>query len=249
MTHRVLVITDNAFAKALFESCVVEARNAGVQLNVSYRFSPGNKAFLTAHANSKDFTPLNVRRDWSEVVGQFDLVFSAHCKQLFPAELVNQVRCVNLHPGLNPHNRGWYPQAFSILNGLPLGATLHRMDAELDHGAMYDQEPVTLVPWDTSLSAYEKVQAAEAVIMRRSFRGVLEDTMPELTPGEGNLNLRADFDALREIDLNQTVTFQQAIDRLRALTHGNFNNAYFTTLAGRKVWVRLALEPDAEQLR
>ena len=53
---------------------------------------------------------LNVHKQVSNITKNYNLVMSIHCKQLFPTELVNNVRCVNVHPGLNPYNRGWFPQ-------------------------------------------------------------------------------------------------------------------------------------------
>ena len=34
---------------------------------------------------------------------EYQVGFSCHSKHIFPEELVNGVRCVNIHPGMNPH--------------------------------------------------------------------------------------------------------------------------------------------------
>lgn len=86
----------------------------------------------------------------NKIISDYDLVFSLHCKQIFPKRLVENVCCINFHPGLNPYNRGWYPQAFSIINGLPDGSTIHLMDSEVDHGAIIAQKKVDIKVSDTS---------------------------------------------------------------------------------------------------
>jgi dTDP-4-amino-4,6-dideoxyglucose formyltransferase len=135
---------------------------------------------------------------------------------------------------------------FSILNGQPLGATLHEIDEELDHGAIIDQLAVPLYSWDTSLSAYLRVQEAERMILLRSMDAILAGTYAAQRPHtEGNVNLKADFDQLCRLDLDERMTLGQAINRLRALSHGSFKNAHFIAPEdGRKVHVRLELEPE-----
>jgi methionyl-tRNA formyltransferase len=188
----------------------------------------------------------DIKTSYPRLIEEHDLIISAHCKQLFPEPLVEARRCINIHPGLNPHNRGWYPQVFCILNGLPLGATIHEIDAQLDHGPIIDQMQVALYPWDTSLEAYNRVRQAEAVLLDRSIDKILDDTyVPRPPATEGNVNYRKDFNALCRLDLDERLTLGQAIDRLRALTHGSFENAYFIDPAtNKKVFVRISLTPE-----
>ncbi len=95
--------------------------------------------------------------DLHNVDSKYKLVISAHCKKIFPPKLVNSFRCINIHPGLNPYNRGYYPQAFSLINKLPVGATIHEIDEKLDHGPIIFQEEVVIESIDTSFSLYNKI--------------------------------------------------------------------------------------------
>lgn len=189
---------------------------------------------------------IEVRKEIEWVVNSYDLVVSAHCKQLFPTEVVRRVRCINIHPGLNPHNRGWYPQIFSILNGKPLGATIHVIDEHLDHGPIIAQEEISVRAWDTSLTAYDRVVAAELRLIRQHLPSIIADTAESQPPAEeGNLNLRRDFERLLELDLEAVGTWKAHLDHLRALTHGSYSNSFFIDPAtGTKVFVRLILEPE-----
>ena len=188
---------------------------------------------------------LDVRDQASMVISTYGLVLSIHCKQIFPSELVNGIRCANIHPGLNPHNRGWFPQVFSIINGLPSGVTIHEIDHELDHGPIIAQKEYKIHSWDTSGSAYAKIMAVERDLVLEQFIAIRDRTYVAVAPHEeGNLNHKKDFDKLKQIDLGQQGTFGEFINRLRALTHDNFKNAYFIDDSGTKVFVRISLEPE-----
>lgn len=188
---------------------------------------------------------LDLRKQTPEVLKTYGLVISIHCKQFFPRALVNGVRCVNVHPGLNPHNRGWYPQVFSIINGLPAGVTIHEIDDQLDHGPIIVQREYAIQPWDTSGSAYARIMKLERELVLEHFVAIRDRAYRAVAPDrEGNVNYRKDFDRLREIDLEQTGSFRDLINRLRSLTHGDFRNAYFTDPSGKKVFIRVILEPE-----
>lgn len=211
---------------------------------VEYICSPKNTDLAGKKVGDQLITAVDIKENHEDISNKYDLVISAHCKQLFPAEMTQNVTCINIHPGLNPFNRGWFPQVFSILNGLPLGATIHEIDEAIDHGAIIDQLEVEVKPDDTSIRAYDRVIEAEEEIINRSIESIFNDTYTATPPvSEGNLNLKKDFNALCEIDLTESVTFRQVIDRLRALTHGEYKNAYFyDEKTKQKIYVSIDLE-------
>jgi len=235
----VLVLTDNLYLANQFKA-LVAAKPGLSTIWFEYRCSPASEAVMQSHG----IAPLSVKQDWESLVGRYSLIVSAHCKQLFPAALVEQIRCVNVHPGLNPYNRGWFPQVFSIINKLPLGATIHEIDAELDHGPIIVQQQVPLYEYDTSLTAYNRVLAAEIELLDAHLEAIVSGVYNTNEPAElGNLNLKKDFNKLLAIDRSETLTFGEAIDRLRALTHGTYNNAYFCDSEGNKIFINLTLTP------
>lgn len=229
---KTLIVTDNACA-----------RNVALELqrkhgNIDVVQSPSGQLPETAR--------LDVKANAADIIAKYPVVISVHCKQMFPAQLVKSVRCVNVHPGFNPFNRGWYPQVFSIINGLKAGVTIHEMDEQLDHGPIIVQKEYTIEPWDTSGSAYEKIMALERELVLEHFVSIRDRKYTAKAAGEGNLNLKRDFDNLRRINLEEHGPFGEFLNRLRALTHEPFNNAYFVDESGRKVFVRVVLEPGDE---
>lgn len=247
MNRRNLVVSDNERILRFFIDLIDEKKLTSDGNSFEFRCAPGNNILSEKKIGAYIVQQLNVKEAYEEIIQNFDLVISAHCKQLFPEEMVKSVKCINIHPGLNPFNRGWYPQVFSIINGKPLGATLHEIDAEIDHGPIIDQEEVLVESFDTSFDAYEKVYEAEKKIVERSIEKILNNTYTTQLPAEeGNLNLKKDFNALCEIDLEESITFQQAFDRLRALTHGDHKNAFFyDEKTKKKVWVSIKFEVEA----
>ena len=181
----------------------------------------------------------------NSIIYKYDLVVSAHCKQIFPKDLVKAVRCINIHPGLNPYNRGWFPQVFSIINKKPIGCTIHLMDEEIDHGDVIYQKEVNINSWDTSLDVYQRVVEAEKELINEHLLNLVNENYEcDKLENDGNYNGIKDFTNLTSLDLESNGTLAEHIDLLRALTHGGFNNAYFIDDKGKKIFVRLSLEKD-----
>lgn len=230
-----LVITDNPVLLTAFQKIVASI----TEHHFSYGYSPKNRNPETLV--NLGCAVVDVKKDWHQIASSFDLVLSLHCKQIFPGELVNVVKCLNLHPGLNPYNRGWFPQVFSIINNLPAGATLHEMVLEIDRGPVIAQKTVELLPQDTSLTAYNRIIDAEIELLKAWLPQILSGNYSCRDTEEGNYNGIADFNELCSFDLNETATFKEFINRIRALSHPPYRNAYFLTDSGQKVYLNLEL--------
>lgn len=242
MYRNILIVSDNLSLINTFHSLVKEMKC----LNVSYACSKSNTDLLENNSLKVKIEPIVLKKEYTKVIKQYDLVFSLHCKQLFPDELVQKVKCINVHPGLNPYNRGWFPQVFSILNGMKAGATIHEIDELLDHGAIIAQKEVHIEKWDTSLTAYNKIQEAEIELLKENLSAILAGNYKsKLADKEGNVNLKKDFNALCEMDLDKQVTLSEAMDYLRAMTHGEYKNSYFIDKkTGKKVFVSIDFKTE-----
>jgi methionyl-tRNA formyltransferase len=137
---------------------------------------------------------------------------------------------------------------FSIVNKLPLGATIHEIDEDLDHGAIIAQKEVPVYSFDTSLSAYNRVQAAEIALLNTHIESILSGQYSTIQANsEGNLNLMKDFNALCKLEIEKQQTIGETIDLLRALTHGEYKNAYFfDPNSGKRIFVSISLETDEQ---
>ena len=135
---KICVFTDNSYIYEGFTALLPRFP----EHTFDFFYSPWNAAF----SPRENFRPLRLQAQDRGFYDSYDLFLSLHSKQLFPDALVETRPCFNVHPGLNPHNRGWFPQVFSILNGLPCGVTIHNMDTQLDHGPIAWQEEVPQYP-------------------------------------------------------------------------------------------------------
>ena len=240
---KILILTDNEELLLRFKDLIgIKKLNDNFIFN--YAYSPNNSIFIDKFGSEDWIKPLKVKDEIDFLLGEYDIILSLHCKQIFPEILVNNVKCINIHPGLNPNNRGWYPQVFSIINSLPCGVTIHEIDEHLDHGPIICQREVKIEMWDTSLTIHNKILDTEIDLLSENIEDILNGNYKTFISEEGNLNLKKDFDILCEIDLDNVDTFKTHINKLRALTHGDYKNAYFIDEYGDKVYLKLILEKN-----
>lgn len=196
--------------------------------DISLFCSPAGSAIFIDEIDRGLISIIDIKLESVELKEKFDIGFSCHCKQIFPKVLVESIPCFNFHPGFNPENRGWFPQVFSIINGKPAGATLHKMDCEIDHGPIIERTRVEINNWDTSKSVYDRVLNEEFKLFDKWIDRILTGDYEETNlDSVGNYNSITDFKNLCEIDLEKKVTFKEAIDYLRAMTFDGYDNAFF----------------------
>lgn len=244
MYNKVLIISDNLVLCQKF----IEITN---DLNIndatwSFAISPYSNIvdFKKSLEKTIKVYNLNEEKNIDEIISSYDLVFSMHCKQIFPDKMVNGIKCINIHPGYNPINRGWFPQVFAIMDDLPIGATIHEIDCELDHGPIIARKFVEKSELDTSGTLYNKIIDAEIILIKENLISILKKEYITFLPeNEGNLYLKKDFDKLCKLDLEEMLTIRELINKLRALTHGDYKNAfYIDSFTGKKVYVKMTLE-------
>ncbi|MDA9842440.1 dTDP-4-amino-4,6-dideoxyglucose formyltransferase [Gammaproteobacteria bacterium] len=236
----VLVVTDNVYLLEKLKN-LVDSNN--FEAIFKFRNSPGkvDGSLMAVY----ELSPINLKEEWQQVVQDYDLVISIHCKQIFPAEMTRLVKCINVHPGLNPYNRGWYPQVFGIINNLPWGVTIHEIDEKLDHGDIIIQEQMDLHAWDTSSSAYIRALDKEIELLKKVLNKIIDGNYSTTKmPSEGNVNIKKDFKDLCALDLNEKVTMKEAINRLRAMSFEGYKNAFYIDDLGNKIFIRVELEKE-----
>lgn len=237
----ILFISDNyELVSFIMNLPIVEEKG----LKFDYKFSAINKNPESLINIGMD--PLDVKDPEviDEIIGRYDLIISAHCKQIFPEKLVSSVRCINIHPGLNPYNRGWFPQVFSIINKKPIGCTIHEMNEKVDHGDIIFQEKVEIFPDDDSLDVYNRVQQVEKRLISQNLKTLIQGNYKSYPmSSEGNYNGIKDFEKLRKLDLGSIATLEEHLDLLRALTHGEYKNAYYEK-DGRKYYIKVSIERE-----
>lgn len=129
-----------------------------------------------------------------------DLAISVHYPRIFRTDLLARYHAVyNLHPGLLPWGRGFFPVFWALWEGTPAGATLHLVDEGLDTGPVVLRSEVEYDDLDTGGSLHARVSAAERKLLVKAWRTLgLGEDLPGSPPGPGgSFHSRADFDRLR----------------------------------------------------
>lgn len=179
------------------------------------------------HFTFTDSDAINPIIDFKHILDNYDLVVSVHCKKIFPKQLHEKIRCINIHPGYNPYNRGMFPHVFSMVNGKIAGATMHEISGKIDNGPIIARAHVEIKPNDTSETLYRRIIEKEMELLETHLDLILDGTYHTFpcTP-DGNYNSMEDFKRLCEINPDEVGTFQQFFDKLRALSHGEHWNAH-----------------------
>lgn len=111
-----------------------------------------------------------------------DFLFSFYYRRLLPEALLEipDRGAFNMHGSLLPKYRGRSPVNWAILKGeKETGASLHRMVAKPDAGALIDQQSVPILPNDTARCVYDKVACAAEQVLARSLPRLMEGTASE----------------------------------------------------------------------
>jgi methionyl-tRNA formyltransferase len=239
----VLVVSDNPELTEWFQTVIQPILEPRL-FKVSYSFSASNAT--SAEMQRLGANPIQLRdaQVVSRLIETYGTIISMHCKQIFPADLVAGVTCINVHPGYNPYNRGWFPQVFSIVNGLPLGATIHLMDDKIDHGGIIIQDFVKVDPQDTSFDLYRKIISLEKKLLIENIHDILNGEF-EITcpPHEGNYNSLSDFRKMCRLDLDHVADLGTHLELLKALSHDPYRNAYYF-VKGERYFVKVLIEKE-----
>src|ERR1700722_14999032 len=98
MYKNILIISDNEYLCAQFNKILID--NASPDVNYTFAISPFSNKETFETLLRKDILVVNLKDDKTidSIIKKFDLVFSIHCKQIFPPPLVNSIKCINIHP-------------------------------------------------------------------------------------------------------------------------------------------------------
>jgi methionyl-tRNA formyltransferase len=92
---------------------------------------------------------------------------SLHYHSVLSQEVLNRYdRVYNLHPGLLPWGRGYFPVFWAIWEQTPAGASLHEVTAALDAGPLVAQCEVGYTDDDTGWTLHRRVFESEQTLFR-----------------------------------------------------------------------------------
>lgn len=85
--------------------------------------------------------------------------------KIIPAPFVEGRTILNCHPGLLPENRGVDALKWSIINGWPIGVTLHKIDEVIDRGSILTRMRVPILSTDTLATFCQRMYDVECDLL------------------------------------------------------------------------------------
>jgi methionyl-tRNA formyltransferase len=213
--------------EALFLSDPQRASHAG-KLKEMCSFLPSDRVLTGADFRSKHGMQLLASL-------RLDYLIGVHFPYLVPESVlaIPKIGVLNLHPAYLPYNRGWHTPSWAILEGTPVGATLHFMDSGVDTGDIVHQKEVVISPGDTADTLYQKLKCCERDMFVEAWPGIVAGTYKRRSQNglDGTQHKRSELlrREVQEIDLNATMAVGDLLRRLRGLTTNKISEAaYFT---------------------
>jgi methionyl-tRNA formyltransferase len=183
---------------------------------------------------------------------QLDYILGVHFPYTIPETVLNASGrgFINLHPAYLPFNRGWHTPTWAILEGTPIGATLHFMDKSLDTGDIIHQKQLEISDCDTADGLYRKLKQLELEVFQEAWPQLLsgQPTRIPQDPKAGTFHRRRDLfqPQIQQIGLDEPTTARQLLTRWRALTTNRIDEAAFFEGAGKRYRVQIVVTPESE---
>lgn len=192
--------------------------------------------------HGKDFSSVHGIKLLKEL--EIDYIFGIH----FPYIISNNILAIphigflNLHPALLPFNKGWHTPSWAILDSTPYGATLHYMSEKLDEGDIIHQKQCEITPADTADSLYKRVKTLELEVFKEAFPDLLTLKPKSFKQeGKGTLHQKKLLKTIQKLDLNEMVKTADLINKLRAMTTNQIEEAAYFIEDGKKYFVQVQI--------
>lgn len=181
---------------------------------------------------------------------ELDYIIGIHFPYIIPPELLSipSEGVINLHPAFLPYNRGWHTPTWAILEGTPIGATLHFMTEEVDSGDIIYQEKLEVSPSDTAHTLYAKLKKLELEVFINAWPTLVEKSYQPVKQDlqKGTNHLRKDLfkPNVQNIQLGNHVAAEDLIRQLRALTTNDISEAAYFEKNGKRYRIQVKIEED-----
>lgn len=122
------------------------------------------------------------------------------------------------------------------------------MDENIDMGQIIDRIEIEKYFTDTSETLYKRILLAEIYLLEKNIVSILNKNFtPFSFENEGNIFFKKDFKTICKLNLDENGSFLNFYNRLRALSHGNYKNAYFINPEnGKKVYIKIEINEEAD---
>lgn len=174
---------------------------------------------------------------------QPDWVISVLYGYILNSEAISipRIGALNLHLSLLPHNRGAYPNVWSIVDRTPAGVTLHYINDGIDTGDIATQREIPVRESDTGGTLYARLEEAAISLFRESWPAICANTLErKAQSGPGTFHRVVDAASIDRIDPEKAYRAKDLIDILRARSFPPHKGAYLD-FGDRRIYLSLEL--------
>lgn len=179
-----------------------------------------------------------------------DYLICVHFPYIVPESVLSIARIgvLNLHPAYLPYNRGWHTPSWALLEGTPIGATLHFMDSSIDTGDIVHQRELLPSPNDTANALYRRIKQLELEIFQEAWPLIATGTYQRSAQDQsvGTAHHRRDLYSknIQCLDLEAQVNTGELIRKLRGLTTNSINEAAYYEVNGLRYRVQVNISEE-----
>lgn len=163
---------------------------------------------------------------------RFDLGLLAWWPKIIRQPLLSLPRhgFINTHPSLLPYGRGKHYNFWSIVDQVPFGVSLHRVDEGVDTGDIVAQAAISYSWEDTGGSLYVKARQAMLELFQATYpriRNLDFATTPQ-DLAAGTFHRASQLEPASTIVLDQSYVARDLFNRLRARTFPGYPACTFS---------------------
>jgi len=154
-----------------------------------------------------------------------DVGLSVHFPRLLSEHTIAKYKHIyNIHPGLLPWGRCYYPVFWSLWADEPAGCTLHEIDEGIDTGPIVAQRKVSKYAWDTGGTLHQRVSDAEKGLFLEYWPCIIAGDMPPATPqpAGGSFHFKQEFFDVKRCSKHDA-TGEGLIKLVRCLSHPSYS--------------------------
>jgi len=134
---------------------------------------------------------------------------------------------INLHPSYLPYNRGKNYWFWNLVEDVPYGVTIHKVDESIDGGDILFQRQIEKTWEDTGETLFNKAQSEIVELFKESYSKLVNGNFTPQQQTPSSVHYSRDLERASEIFLNKTYTGQQLLNILRARSSDRFPGCYF----------------------
>jgi hypothetical protein len=216
------------------------------------KFSPARDIERYLLAEGHEVTFSTERLQPASVLKRFryDIGISCHYRHIVKSDEMGCFRygIVNIHPSMLPYGRGSDPVIWSMINGLPTGATFHWIDEGIDTGNILFQVEVKRNGFETGEELYERIVNYYKYI----FPVFWDDLSLSLSKGVRPAGTKQELThspyhcarKRRELAIVGNLTGSPDLRILLALSNSKHNNLYALDENGNRYNIKLTVEKE-----